>query len=256
VAFALFIAARFAQAPVPGGVDPTAWLPDEILEHVLSLLSPVDQAQARYLTVCRRWRSAGVTTRMGTLRERSRWTVNRWIAYSTSMIAPKALAAHEGVEWSEHAQITAIGPDGTVYSGGVNGAIWVWAPTTHAPLRILGTAPGIQITALVVAADGTVFAGATSGTIYAFSGVDGAPLHNWVVANGTSVAALALAPDDTMVYSMTSQLDVTAWSTDLGVAGALRTLIVPGMGAAVAPWAEDASLAVGPDGTVYGAIAE
>jgi hypothetical protein len=232
-------------------VDPTAWLPDEILEHVLSLLSPVDLVQARYLAVCRRWRSVGLTTRMDILRERA-----RWIAYSTSMIAPTALAAHEGVEWSEHAQITAIGPDGTVYSGGVNGAIWVWAPTTHAPLRILGTAPGIQITALVVAADGTVFAGATSGTIYAFSGVDGAPLHNWVVANGASVAVLALAPDDTMVYSMTSQLDVTAWSTDLGVAGALRTLIAPGIGAAVAYWADDASLAVGPDGTVYGAFEE
>jgi hypothetical protein len=128
------------NAPVANGVDPTEWLPEELL---MAILIQVVTAGVCGL-VCRRWHTACQDGRI----KRRAWE-GRWEGYSAGWRAPQELFTQ-----SDLVCALAVGPDGTVYSGSLFKMVRAWSGTDGTLLRTLkGHTQAVQ--SLAVGADGT-----------------------------------------------------------------------------------------------------
>eukprot|EP00038_Savillea_parva_P005569 m.159088 g.159088 ORF g.159088 m.159088 type:complete len:482 (+) comp11740_c0_seq1:1112-2557(+) len=193
---------RAVQAPVEGGQDPTLWLPDEILQHIL-LSAPFESLwNGRCALVCRRWRNLirGSRSIQRRLRE------ERWEAYATNLIESRFLGQHDyGVT------ALALGPQGEIYSGSLDRTIAVWSADGRKILRrFQGHSGGVR--ALAVAPCGTVYSGSHDKTICAWHPTTGQLLRTYEGHTG-GVRALAVAADGTL-YSGGMDRSVIVWGAD------------------------------------------
>jgi WD40 repeat protein len=218
-------------APVAGGVDPTAWLPDEILWMILvRVLAGVCAGW-----VCRRWHAvcAGATAK----KQAWQW---RW----GGRLATRTLL-EDGVCHGRASAIRslAIGANGKLYVGKEDGTVHVWSTVANTHLQILRRGHTRPVRALAVGKDGTAFSGSGS-FIRVWSGDNGSCLGTLVgVTSVGDVTALAVAVDGTL-YSGSSDSTIRVWSTDRALP-ATRTLV--GHTRAVS------SLALSGDGKLYSA---
>jgi hypothetical protein len=256
------------QAPVSGGRDPTAWLPDELIIEVLLVVPYAALWKGSCSLVCRRWRALAAT-RLVRARARA-LQVGRWEAYASKWIEPR---------WISHDPVfsLAVGPDGTVYCGG-NGAISVLSGVNGSKVRTLEGHTRL-VCCLAVAPDGTVYSGSYDNTVRVWSGADGAHLRT-LAGHISGIWEVAIGPNG-KVYSGSMDHTVRVWSEDDGAH--LNTLIghtMPVCNVACAPngtvysgsvngtirvWSGDdgahlrtlvchapvATIACGPDGTMY-----
>jgi hypothetical protein len=217
------------NAPVSGGRDPTAWLPDELMLVILMML-PFDALWGGVCErVCQRWRRLMKSTPVQRLK-----SDGRWVAYEAGAIAPRVLRDGSGDTaardaHSSYACSIAVGLDGNVYLGYADGVISVLsrqhpstspdsAPhaftPTHTYLRTLGdvdTGHSGPVTSLAVGLDGKIFSG-SHGTIRVWSGDDGRCLKTRSDFMG-HVYDLAVGLDG-KVYSGSSQGNIRVWSGD------------------------------------------
>jgi WD40 repeat protein len=253
------------NAPVANGVDPTEWLPEELL---MAILIQVVTAGVCGL-VCRRWYAACQDGRV----QRRAWE-GRWEGYSAGWRVPQKLVGHTGPVRS-----LAVGPDGTVHTAGEDMTVRAWSGTTGTLLRTL-EGHTKMVLSLAVGADGTVYSAGFDSTIRVWSGIDGSSLRVLEGYPGSLVVwALAIAADGTL-FSGTQDAMIRVWSegehvrTLVGHSSAVRALAIGTHGklysgsidSTVRVWAiSDGahlstlkghtntifSLAVGLDGTVY-----
>jgi hypothetical protein len=121
--------------PVANDVDPTAWLPEELLMAIL--IQVVTEGICGL--VCRRWYGACQDGRV----KRRAWE-GRWEGYHDGWRVPQKLVGHTHV-------VTALatGPDGTVYSASRDGTVRAWSGTDGSHLRTLD-GPGTRVYSLAV----------------------------------------------------------------------------------------------------------
>jgi hypothetical protein len=224
-------------APVGWEIDPTAWLPDEMVLTILLLAPNESMWSYTCAVVCRRW--YGLLKQSAIIVQR-RKQMERWGAYDRRWIMPRALEGNpSGV------RAVAIAPTGRVYTGAADGTVRVWRPRasgiegTHLQLLEGHTAP---ITALVVGFENKVYSGSCDCTVRVWSGIDGAHLQT-LEGHSQFVRALAVGVEG-RVYSGSLDTTVRVWS---GNDGALLHVLAGN--AAVH------ALAVGLDGAVHAGLA-
>jgi WD40 repeat protein len=193
-------------APVPNDVDPTAWLPEELLMAIL--IQVVTEGVCGL--VCRRWYAACQGARV----KRRAWE-GRWEGYSAEWRVPQSLVGHTGLV---HA--LAVGPDGTVYTASYDGEVRAWSGTDGACLRTLPGPAFVAFSLVVGGPNGAVYAGAADGEIRVWSSTDGRRLVDLEGHPGHPVYALAVAVDGSL-YSASTDSTIRVWSNGLHV----RTLI-------------------------------
>jgi hypothetical protein len=192
-------------APVANGVDPTEWLPEELL---MAILIQVVTAGVCGL-VCRRWYTVCQDGRV----KRRAWE-GRWEGYSAGWRAPQKLVGHTGYVYA-----LAVGPDGTVYSGGHDKMVRAWSGTDGTLLRTL-EGHTVPVRSLAVGADGTVYSDGHDSSIRVWSGIDGSSLRVLEGHPGAILFALAIAADGTL-FSGATDTTIRVWSEGEHV----RTLI-------------------------------
>jgi WD40 repeat protein len=195
--------------PVANGVDPTEWLPEELLMAIL--IQVVTEGVCGL--VCRRWYTVCQDGRV----KRRAWE-GRWEGYSAGWRAPQKLVGHTTIILA-----LASGPDGTVYSGSLDGTIRAWSGIDGACLRTLPNAGMSPLSLAVGGPNGTVYAGTSAGRggeIWGWSGTDGSRLAALEGHPGHDVHALAIAVDGNLV-SGASDRTIRVWSNGEHV----RTLI-------------------------------
>jgi WD40 repeat protein len=129
------------------------------------------------------------------------------------------------------------GSNGTVYGGGISGAIRVWSGTDGSRLVDLEGHPDHDVRALAVAVDGTLYSGSSDRTIRVWS--NGLRVRT-LIGHSDRVTTLAIGTQDKL-YSGSRDNTVRVWSAADGTH--LSTL--EGHTDSVE------SVAVGLDGTVY-----
>jgi WD40 repeat protein len=197
------------NAPVANGVDPTAWLPEELL---MAILIQVVTAGVCGL-VCRRWYAV---CQDGRVRRRA-WD-GRWEGYSAGWRVPQKLVGHTDIIFA-----LASGPDGTVYSGSLDGRIRAWSGIDGSCVRTLAGPVFSPASLAVGGPNGRVYSGAAAGlggAIRIWSGTDGSCLADLEGHPGHHVHALAIAVDGTL-FSGASDRTIRVWSDGVHV----RTLI-------------------------------
>lgn len=145
------------EAPVPNNVDPTLWLPDELLVLVLQLVF----RPSACVNVCRRWRALCGDPRM---RIHLQW--DDWSTHGVPMIVTSgAVPSHRRV-LSLAVHHSTLTSGATLYSGASDGTIDVWfsrgGPCTHAQTLHRHAGP---VTALAVSKGGMLFSGGEDGTV-------------------------------------------------------------------------------------------
>jgi hypothetical protein len=209
-------------APVANGVDPTEWLPEELL---MAILLHVVTAGVCGL-VCRRWYAVCQDGRV----KRRAWE-GRWEGYSAGWRSPQFLVGH-----TDFVRALAVGPNNVVYSGGKDHTVRAWSAVHGAHLRTL-TGHTARVSALAVGIDGTVYSGSDGpeGSIRIWSGTDGRSLGTLEGYQGHSVLALAIAHDGTL-FSGGSDWAIRVWSgrelvrTLTGHTDCVRTLAIGSRG--------------------------
>jgi hypothetical protein len=209
---------KAVQAPVAGGVDPTAWLPDEIVYMILVQVL----AGGTCGRVCRRWHAvcAGATAK----KEAWQW---RWAGYTHGGLTPRRLISGATLilGWEESA-VTALATSwqNTLYAGAEDGTIQVWSTVTNTRRRALRGHADV-VNALVVGKDGTVYSASADSTVRIWSGEDGSHIHT--LKGGThSIRCLAVGADGT-VYSGSADKTGTirVWSGRRDGSRLIRTLV-------------------------------
>jgi hypothetical protein len=200
------------QAPVPGGDDPTAWLPDEVLEYVLRIIPPYDLEKIHQMgPVCQRWHRVISTCQSFKAR---RW-LGRW-AIDRGDLSPLELAMPEGTTAEDLSSTVAVGPDGSMYAGGSQGQVWSWAARTGAPLEPLqfgAHSPASLVSVLTIAADGTIYV-ASDDLVRVWS--NGAHVHT-LAGHAGAIVAVACGPGDN-VYTAGGDAEIRVWSVMDGTA--------------------------------------
>ena len=219
------------NAPVSGGRDPTAELPDELMLLVLELLPFETLLSGACEHVCQRW--ARLMESSSIVRRKRG---GRWVAYEAGEIKPRMLEGH-----TDDVNALAIGLDGKVYSGSSDKTIMVWSAVESGAPTHLQTLQGHTdgVCALAVGLDGNIFSGSRDHTVRVWSGANGAHVRTLEGHTGF-VFALAVGLDG-KIYSGSSDTTVRVWAGNDGAH--LHTLV----GHALYVKA----LAVGKDGTVY-----
>jgi hypothetical protein len=251
-------------APVPTGLDPTAWLPDELLILILLQVGWGGGCEA----VCRRWH--GLCQDVALKRQLRE---GRWEEYAAGRLRPRTLHGHCGYitslatgpndelysgsgdamvrVWStrdgqllrtleghtESVYSLAVAQDGTLYSGSADDTVRVWSGETGIHLRTL-TGHTRPIFAVAIGANGNVFSGSCDQTIRAWSGRDGTHLHT-LVGHTSYVNVLAASRDK--LYSGSLDTTIRVWSATDGAH--LQTLTGHTLGVY--------ALAFGPDGNLF-----
>jgi predicted GIY-YIG superfamily endonuclease len=223
------------QAPVAGGVDPTAWLPDEIVWLILVRVL-VGGICGR---VCRRWHAvcAGATAK----KQAWQW---RWAGYTHGKATPRTLAGGPiplalRFAGAPKGMSLAVGLNGTLYySDDRVQKIDVWSTVTNTHLQTLGGHTE-RVYALTVGRDGAVYTGSGDKTVRVWSAEDGSHLDT-LEGHTRGVMTLAVGADGTL-YSGSSDDTIRVWANRQGGSRHLRTLEV----------ASVAFLALGKDAKVY-----
>jgi hypothetical protein len=172
-------------APVPGDVDPTAWLPDEILLAVL--LHVVFHPETACSPVCRRW--SILCSRSPQVKRR------RWELYAAG-----GGIHHEYVKPHWVAVNALVAVNELIYSCSNDELVKVWSGTGSMGNTRLQTLERHDdwVYSLAVDRDGTVYSGMADGTISVWSDVDGAHVHLRTLRGHTDgVTALAVGIDGT-----------------------------------------------------------
>jgi hypothetical protein len=199
------------HTPVANGVDPTAWLPEELLMDIL--IQVVTEGVCGL--VCRRWYAA---CQDGRVRRRA-WE-GRWEGYMAEWRVPQELVGH-----TDTVCTLAVGPDGTVYSGSSDGTIRAWSGIDGSCLRTLADGLFSTLSLVVGGPNGSVYSGTSAGScrrgaIRVWSGTDGSRLADLEGHPGHYVRALAVTVDGTL-FSGASDRTIRVWSNGEHV----RTLI-------------------------------
>jgi WD40 repeat protein len=195
-------------APVPAGVDPTAWLPDELLILILLQVGWRRGCDA----VCRRWH--GLCQDVAVKRQ---LRAGRWEEYAAGRIEPRPCQGHY-----EDICCLAVGPNGKVYSGSVGSRdflVRVWSTRDGQLLQTLEGHNG-HLFSLAVAQDGTLYSASFDGTVRAWSGETGIHLRT-LTGHIRAVSALAIGANGN-VLSGSWDRTVKVWSGRDGTH--LRTL--------------------------------
>jgi WD40 repeat protein len=189
-------------APVPGGVDPTETLPDEILWMILVRVL----AGGTCGWVCRRWHAvcAGATAK----KQAWQW---RWARPLRDIMELHELGSC----------CMAVGLDGKLYGGHCEHTISVWSTVTNTHLQTLRGHTG-PLRALVVGKDGVVYSASADSTVRIWSGEDGSPLHT-LERHTHPVTCLAVGSDGT-VYSGSEDTTICVWSHGRGESRLIHTL--------------------------------
>lgn len=199
------------QAVVAGGVDPTLWLPDELLIRIVVGV----MVGGRCGCVCQRWHRLCDDARV----KRSAWEA-RWARYSDERLAPQRLIGHtSGV-------LALAGHCNKVYSAGCDSTIRVHisSPDPSVDGTLLQTLKGHTdwVMSLVVGVDGTLYTGSSDSTVRVWSGDDGSPLCT-LEGHTECVSAVAIDRDGTL-FSASFDKTIRVWSNHSGQHAYLRTL--------------------------------
>jgi WD40 repeat protein len=154
--------------------------------------------------VCRRWHAACQDGRV----KRRAWE-GRWEGYSAGWRVPQKLVGHTDTIFA-----LASGPDGTVYSGSLDGRIRAWSGIDGSCVRTLAGPVFSPLSLAVGGPNGRVYSGASSargGAIRIWSGTDGSLLGGLDSHPGHHVHALAIAVDGTL-FSGASDRTIRVWS--------------------------------------------
>eukprot|EP00035_Acanthoeca_spectabilis_P033333 m.23087 g.23087 ORF g.23087 m.23087 type:complete len:722 (-) comp5901_c0_seq1:372-2537(-) len=117
--------------PVEGGVDPTLWLPDEMLLMILQMAPTAALCRAVPL-VCKRWHAL---MQSSPLRARLKWA--RWELFALGEIRPGHIQISAGDgdgdeaegRHTEQATTLAVGPRGEIWTAGDDATkVWTQAP--------------------------------------------------------------------------------------------------------------------------------
>lgn len=233
------------NAPVPCDVDPTEWLPDELIIEILLSLPCETLWRKHCPRVCRRWyRLFGVPSVQRRLRS------TRWEAYGLNVARPTVLQGHEGA-----IRALAVGPSGVFYTGSADYTIREWSTcgsssTCKDPLRghtdalfalavssdriysgaddthvkvwrassgeLIQTLTGHNagISSLIVGRDGHVYSGSFDGTVKVWSEKDGT-LVRTLEGHTQGISAIALGKRNVL---MSGSVDSTVriWSCETG----------------------------------------
>jgi WD40 repeat protein len=182
-------------APIPAGVDPTAWLPDELLILILLQVGWGRGCEA----VCRRWRvlrQDGAMTRQ--LRD------GRWEEYAAGRLEPRRLHGQ-----CKSSTSLAVGPNEKVYAGSTNAMVWVWSTRDGKLLQTLRGHKG-SVDTLAVAEDGAVYSGSCDRTVRVWSGEDGTHLRT-LTGHADDVCSLAIGANGD-VFSGSADTTIRVWS--------------------------------------------
>jgi WD40 repeat protein len=265
------------QAPAAGGVDPTAWLPDELLCMILVRVL----AGGTCGRVCRRWHAVcvGATAkkeawewrwagynhgRVGGLTPRTLmgWSASAVTSLATSLNDRIYVGKQDGVIQVRYTltntntqhlhtlnlhghtgcvRALVVGKDGTVYSASDDHDVRIWCADDGSHIHTI-EGHDEPVYCLALGADGTLYTGSADTTIrvWARGGWGGARLVRTLEGHGGSVFALALSRDGKL-YSGSLDNTIRVWSTVDG--SHIRTL--EGHTGGVL------AVAVGADGTVY-----
>jgi WD40 repeat protein len=181
--------------PVANDVDPTAWLPEELLMAIL--IQVVTEGICGL--VCRRWYGACQDGRI----QRRAWE-GRWEGYSAGWRVPQKLVGH-----THEVTALAVGPDGTVYSASRDGTVRAWSGTDGSHLRTLD-GPGTSVYSLAVGGPNGAVYGGTTGTIQVWSGTDGSCQR---ILEGHLVNGMALAvAEEGTVFAGAFDHSIRVWS--------------------------------------------
>jgi WD40 repeat protein len=145
-------------APVANGVDPTEWLPEELLMAIL--IQVVTEGICGL--VCRRWYAACQGGRI----QRRAWE-GRWEGYNAGWRVPQKLVGHTNTVFT-----LTIGPDGTVYSTSQDGIVRAWSGIDGSHLRNLDASASRTYFLAVGGPNGTVYGSDGRNTISIWSGID------------------------------------------------------------------------------------
>jgi hypothetical protein len=225
------------QAPVAGGVDPTAWLPDELLWMILVQVLVGGTCER----VCRRWHAvcAGATAK----KEAWQW---RWAGYTHGNAAPHTLLLRQLGGGADLFCLTTSLTNNTLYCGLRWGTIQVWSTVTNTHLQTLEGHTG-PVHDLVSGKDGTVYSASGDTTVRIWSGKDGSHLGTIAGGHTHAVRCLAVGLDDT-VYTGSDDSTIRVWTDRRDGSRLIWTL----EGHTDMVW----SLAVGTDGKVYSGSAD
>jgi WD40 repeat protein len=181
-------------APAPSGVDPTAWLPDELLIFIVVQVGWRRGCEG----VCRRWRGLCLEDAAVARQLRD----GRWDEYAAGRLEPRQLHGFRG----DVSSLT-VGPNGTVYCGSSGGLVRVWSTRNGQLLQTLeGHTEGVY--SIAVAPDGTVYSGSIGNTVRVWSGENGSLLRT-LTGHTDAVLALAIGAN---VFSGSQDTTVRVWS--------------------------------------------
>lgn len=192
------------NAPVSGGVDPTEWLPDELLIIVLLKLDISTLWACRRQPPCRRW------WKILTAPPLMRWFhQTRWTAFSRRWIRPKVVGECKSASVSA---VVSRGDD-TVACGLTDGTITLWNIRECRLVRTFssGTSP---VLALAICPRGRVFCGSAHGVISVWCSETGN--ERCMLKENVVVNRLCIGHHDD-VYGSTKHADpIVAWDTTSG----------------------------------------
>ena len=168
--------ASAVSASVEGNVDPTGWLPNELMILILlHLVYSFDDCRS----VCKRWHRLCRDRQMKVVMDLSRWR-----GYVNGTVSPRTMTGHTNWVYA-----LAVGKQGKVYSGSEDRTVKVWCGSSGDLLQTL-TGHTDYVRALAIGHDGRVYSGSHDCTVKVWSGDDGL-LTNTLTGHSSSVCSLA-----------------------------------------------------------------
>lgn len=183
------------QSPVPGGIDPTLWLPDEVLVAILCYLP---YAWTVCGLVCRRWNM--LCQRSEVHKSLKAWK-GRWTEYATGHKAALRLQGHTG------GIQTIAGDKGKIYSGSLDATIRVWSEDDGTLLQTL-VGHSDWVLALALSPTGGVYSGSRDGTVRAWD--DSGQHIGTMTGHAFWVSSLAVDSSGT-IFSGSYDKTIRAW---------------------------------------------
>ena len=182
------------QAPVPNGVDPTEWLPDEILIHILLQVVFVRACGL----VCRRWH-----TLMQANQIQRQIHKDRWILYSMGDKLPRGFEAH-----TDYVRSLALSADESkVFTASDDGTIKIWSSSTGRHLRTL-EGHNDWVMHVLVSPDDMVFSACFDGSVGVWSGDN----YELTMLDHHTRSVRALAFGDGKLFTGSTDRTICMWS--------------------------------------------